>query len=250
MYGQGTKGAAHPFLNSQSDSRAFSSFNARLFVNTTGYSDEMFKSTRFSLYEAPRNQKWDLPVTNGRYRINLLFHEMYVGSRNIGDRVFDVVLENETILENFDIVETFGYFNAGVSSFTTEITDQNITIDFNKIARSPMLAGIEVIRLTQATPAETGNNDIGLNENEFGFEGETVSQFNEATNKEQRLNLYPIPASDFVTIDLVDSNHTITAIECTEATTGTIVKTIDELNTISQKVTTNDLERRGIYNHC
>ncbi|NJN45868.1 MAG: hypothetical protein HC808_04605, partial [Candidatus Competibacteraceae bacterium] len=69
-----------------------------------------------------------LNVPNGNYRVTLLFAEIFWD--NPGQRVFDVVIEGATVLDDFDIVAAVGKFTATTRIFDTAVGDGTLNIDF------------------------------------------------------------------------------------------------------------------------
>ncbi|MTD16945.1 choice-of-anchor D domain-containing protein [Nakamurella sp. YIM 132087] len=90
---------------------------------------------------------FSVPVTNGFYRVRLHFAELNKTAANT--RLFDVRLENATVLSNFDIwVQAGGIDKAIVREFTANITDGAVTIDFMKRVENAKISAIEIIPTT------------------------------------------------------------------------------------------------------
>ncbi|MEZ6124883.1 MAG: putative Ig domain-containing protein [Planctomycetaceae bacterium] len=97
---------------------------------------------------------FDIPVTGGsEYQVDLLFSEIWRGAFREGVRTFDVSLEGNTILSDFDIYREAGANTALVKSFTVTATDNNLDLDFVHGRNNPAIAGIIVRPLS-----ETGQN--------------------------------------------------------------------------------------------
>jgi len=76
------------------------------------------------------NFQYQFSVPNGMYTVNLKFAEIFW--TNTGQRVFDVLINGQTVLSRFDIVAAAGAaFTAVDKSFTvgpaTQITIQFVT---------------------------------------------------------------------------------------------------------------------------
>ncbi|MGI9647894.1 MAG: malectin domain-containing carbohydrate-binding protein, partial [Acidimicrobiia bacterium] len=100
--------------------------------------DEVFESYRFG------QQAWDFPVTPGAYRVNLYFAETFSGTQSTGARIFDVAIEGEPVLTNFDIFANAGANNGIVRTFDI-VSDANLDIDLTALVNSPAIQGIEII---------------------------------------------------------------------------------------------------------
>lgn len=98
---------------------------------------------------------YNIPVTNGNYDINLLFAENYFGDPSkggggVGSRVFDVFIEGTKVLEDFDIFAEVGHGVPATKSFTVDITDGQLNIQFSALreeggADRAKVNGIEIV---------------------------------------------------------------------------------------------------------
>ena len=83
------------------------------------------------------------------YRVNLYFSELE--DKQPGERVFNVRIQNETVLENFDIVKEAGKNNKEViRTFTGIKAGKNLKIDLTPVRGNTLLSGIELIQETVA----------------------------------------------------------------------------------------------------
>ncbi len=79
---------------------------------------------------------------NGWYVVTLHFAETQHHSS--GKRVFDVKIEDQIVLENFDIHAEVGSFAACIKTTQVEVNDQQLDISFIAKTGEPCVAGIEV----------------------------------------------------------------------------------------------------------
>ncbi len=118
-------------------------------MNTTGTSDPMlYKSNRYNSGATPL--LYSFPVTNGSYRVNLLFAENSSSEQMVGGRIFNVKLNGTTVLQNFDIYATAGANTAVVESFNTAVTSGKLSIEFDKIVQNPKINAIEILPVANA----------------------------------------------------------------------------------------------------
>lgn len=116
--------------------------------------DNLYCSYRY--FTAPTTQpfRYNIPVANNmRYTVRLHFAELFY--TNIGQRIFDVYIENELRLPRFDILQNINA-NAPkavyvISTLTKIVADGFITIEFARHIEYPMINGIEIIPFTVAT---------------------------------------------------------------------------------------------------
>ncbi|WP_204336935.1 malectin domain-containing carbohydrate-binding protein [Cryomorpha ignava] len=110
--------------------------------------DEIYKTER-STNQSLQSFSYSIPVTNGEYTINLHFAEIYFGatgggSGGTGQRVFDVTLEGQNILTDFDINFQVSPMTALVETFTTTVADQSLDLTFSASVNQPKVSAIEV----------------------------------------------------------------------------------------------------------
>lgn len=96
---------------------------------------------------------YEIPVAvSGEYDIRLHFAEIFFGvdedqlDKGAGSRVFDVVIEGETVLSNFDILAETDPATALVKDFDNiTVSDGFVSIYFNGVVQSPKVNGIEIL---------------------------------------------------------------------------------------------------------
>lgn len=119
--------------------------------------NDIKKTTQDNLYLSERSTtknkgsfQYAIPITNGTYTVKLHFAEIYWGATNggpggSGKRVFNVRLENQSILSNYDINEDVGSMTAVVKSYSVDVNDQELNIDFTGVIDQPKLSGFEIL---------------------------------------------------------------------------------------------------------
>lgn len=104
---------------------------------------EHYESTTWG----PFSYSFDVP--NGTYLVNLLFGNFYSGTTKVGSRVFDVLIEGQLVLEDFDQVLAAGGSGRAVvrSVFTNVSAGDGLQIEFVKKIQNPAIKGIEILRV-------------------------------------------------------------------------------------------------------
>ncbi|MDX1991647.1 MAG: malectin domain-containing carbohydrate-binding protein [bacterium] len=104
---------------------------------------------------------YQLPLPNGTYSVRLHFAELWFtgvngrGPVGTGRRIFNVQMENATVLSNFDITAQAGALTALVRSFDVTVSDGVLNIVFPPAqADRPTIAAIEVVQ--QVAPQGAG----------------------------------------------------------------------------------------------
>ncbi len=106
---------------------------------------------------------WEYELPDGQYLVKLHFAELQLDSS--GARVFDVVLENQTLREDLDIWAEVGKLAALQALAMVEVSDGRMDLDLLASVGEALLCAIEVRSLgeLQATPAsiDFGVLDVG-----------------------------------------------------------------------------------------
>ena len=94
--------------------------------------------------------QYQFGVPNGSYWVNLKFAEIYFTAR--GQRVFNVAINGQTVLSNFDIVANAGGPNIPCDrQFSTNVTNGQIVIQLTGVVQNPKISAIEIT--PPSTPA-------------------------------------------------------------------------------------------------
>lgn len=151
-------GSDVPFVDSLSQTwQADTGFNTGITEASTGaiagtVDDAIYQTRRFDRsYGA--ELKYTLPIADGEYELRLHFAEVWTGANGVpGARVFDVKVEDQLVLDNFDIFATAGFATALSVPIPVTVTGGSLTIEFLHGVNNPTLAGIEVYGLEGPPP--------------------------------------------------------------------------------------------------
>ncbi len=108
--------------------------------------DPLYQSERYGDFG------YQFPVPNGPYTVTLKFAEFYWNSA--GQRVFDVLLEGQPVLSNFDILAQVAPNTALDRIFTANVSDGSLTIEFRTRVDNAKLSALEILPGT-AVPSLT-----------------------------------------------------------------------------------------------
>ncbi len=118
-------------------------------------------TTDDALYQTERSSTtnqgtfgYAFPVANGSYTVVLHFAEIYWTA--VGKRVFDVSIENQKVLDNYDIFKKVGGFTATTETFAVTVSDGILNINFSAQAIDggldrPKVSAIEILS-SSSTP--------------------------------------------------------------------------------------------------
>lgn len=91
---------------------------------------------------------YDFSLTPGDYEVRLYFAEIWSGGFTEGARVFDVLIEDTLVLDDYDIFTAAGAGNKGVMESFIITSSEELDIDLIRDTRAPLIAAIEIIDLS------------------------------------------------------------------------------------------------------
>ena len=158
---------------------AYTGSDGRVWQTDTGFSGGTPASTTAmiggtpdpTLYQSERYGKtfsYAFSVSNGSYTVVLKFAEIFWSSP--GERVFNVTINGQQVLSNFDILANVPKNTALDRSFTTNVTNGTLTISLTTVADNAKISAVEILpssgppppatptRLNAGGPAYTGGD--------------------------------------------------------------------------------------------
>jgi hypothetical protein len=86
---------------------------------------------------------YDIAMATGTYRVDLHFAELYVN--NVGERVFDVHIENQLVLDDLDIIAVSGgKYTAYSYSTMVDVADGSLTLTTTSEIENPKISAFSV----------------------------------------------------------------------------------------------------------
>lgn len=108
-------------------------------ANTTA--DVLYQSERYGKY------KYEIPVTNSTYSLQLRFVELY--QTTAGNRLFSVTVEGQPVLTDFDLFAEVGHDTAyDVAVSNVMVADQSLTIELSASIDNATLSAFEIYSST------------------------------------------------------------------------------------------------------
>lgn len=98
------------------------------------------------------NMVFSIPISSGTYKVNLYMGNSSTATNILGTRVFDVRVENTTVLSNVDLFQKFGQRIGGMEQVSTVVSDGTLNIEFVKKTGNPLINGIEIIGTKLSDP--------------------------------------------------------------------------------------------------
>ncbi|MBN2090756.1 T9SS type A sorting domain-containing protein [candidate division KSB1 bacterium] len=99
--------------------------------------DQLYQSERWGL------SAYQFDVPNGTYQVTLLFAELYFTEAS--KRIFHVQLEGNQVLTRLDIYLIAGHDQALSYTYTVNVTDGQLNIDFFRQVEDPKISAIQVV---------------------------------------------------------------------------------------------------------
>ncbi len=122
-------------------------------TNTYSTTQAIAGTPNSGLYQNERygqNFSYNIPVSNGTYLVNLNFAELYVNAA--GQRVFNVNVEGQSVLQNFDIWSQAGGQNKALTkSAQVTVTDGVLNINFAASVDNAEITSIELLKVANVT---------------------------------------------------------------------------------------------------
>ena len=100
----------------------------------------LYATARYGLYG---NFEYKIPAPNGSYQLNLKFAEIYYWYK--GNRIFNVIVNGQQVLTNFDIVAEAGARAALDKSFPVTVTNGFVNIQFKGVVHYGIVSAIELL---------------------------------------------------------------------------------------------------------
>ena len=121
----------------------------------------VFDTERWDAPEGDEMQ-WNFPVTSGtQVEVRLYLKNGYDGTDEAGERIFDVVLEGSTVLDNLDLSGSVGHQVAAMRAFSV-LSDGNIDLDFGHVTENPLINAIEIV-IDEPEPNVLGVSPTSVN---------------------------------------------------------------------------------------
>ncbi|RAJ11492.1 malectin domain-containing carbohydrate-binding protein, partial [Arenibacter echinorum] len=133
----------------------------KTYTNTSATVPALYQTERSA---SPPTFGYEIPLANGEYRVTLHFAEIYFGANGGGtlgtaQRIFDVVMEGSTILDDFDINAAVGPQTITTRTFDVVVEDGILNLGFDATApdgvNQPKLSAIEIFGLAEPNIAPT-----------------------------------------------------------------------------------------------
>jgi PKD repeat protein len=125
--------------------------------------------------------QWALPVAAGTpITVRLYLANRATSTDDLGERVFDVTLDNQVVLDDLDLSGTVGHDIGTMRSFDI-VSDGTVNIGFVHGVENPLVNGIEIVRRDIAPAGTIGTQDDVVRRVWDGVSAPTVSSTSAGT---------------------------------------------------------------------
>jgi beta-galactosidase len=127
----------------------------------------LFQTFRYGLDQL----KFEFPVVDGEYLIELYFNEPWLGTGDgldaTGWRLFDVAINNEVVLKDLDIWKEVGHDSALKKTVKVKVIGGELVVSFPNVkAGQALISAIAIVSLDQSKKVEAPNNNLIKNLNQ------------------------------------------------------------------------------------
>ncbi|RLM95295.1 malectin domain-containing carbohydrate-binding protein [Haloarcula sp. Atlit-7R] len=156
---------------------------------------QIWETERWDPSESPEMQ-YEFDVPEGQQvAVRLYFYDGYTGTSSAGDRVFDVSVENQTVLDDFDIIETYGNDTGAMESYTVT-SDGTIDVDFGHVTENPQVNAIEIVAVDPQPDTLGGPSNVDAGQVVTGdSETETVTVTNLGDSGDPSIDITDVSVS-------------------------------------------------------
>ncbi len=105
--------------------------------------EALFDRERYDLASGPE-MEYSFPLPDNQYVVNIFAGNSFTGTSQVGDRVFDIMIEGQLLGDNVDLVALFGHKSGGMLSYQAQVEDGELNIQFIHGVENPLLNAIEI----------------------------------------------------------------------------------------------------------
>jgi hypothetical protein len=158
---------------------------------------DIFTQERWDNANSPE-MLWTFDVTPGSYIVRLYMGNGYSGTSDPGQRVFDIQIEGQLVLDGLDLSDKYGHQVGAMEEFIVT-SDATLEIEFLHDVENPLVNGIEIIQgdAEGYLGVSPKNYDFGLVET--------------GTTEQVMINLENLGDTDSITVDAINKTGDLAA---------------------------------------
>jgi hypothetical protein len=114
-------------------------------ANIAGTADPTLYQTARRNDPAAPTVKYNFPVTNGTYHVNLYFAETYSPVFHVGGRVFNVKIQGNVVFQNLDIFAEAGANAPLIKGADVTVSNGALSIELDNVVEKAKVNAIEIL---------------------------------------------------------------------------------------------------------
>lgn len=182
--------------------------STKTYSNSSSSAVEMFRTDRYG-----KSLTYTIPVDNGTYRVRTFHNELWFGlggpSGQPGQRVFDIMIEDSLVRDDFDLYLESNYEETELIFEDIVVTDGEINLSFIASANNASVSGI-VLERVEAKDGEGGINQRIMSTEASSqdiAEGESNGKLQK--NALSKTIIFPNPAENEALIRLPEASSAV-----------------------------------------
>ncbi|MDO6439492.1 malectin domain-containing carbohydrate-binding protein [Cyclobacterium sp. 1_MG-2023] len=136
----------------------FNTSASNTYSNSNASNDKIFQSERYA-----KQLSFDIPVENGTYTVKTYHNELYFGkggsSAKQGRRVYNILLENKVVADNFDIYVHNNNQQTILTFEDVQVNDGVLNLDLEAIVNNASISGISIIQEGKDSQQQTSGSE-------------------------------------------------------------------------------------------
>tara|TARA_R110000744_G_scaffold149378_2_gene262494 strand:- start:154 stop:960 length:807 start_codon:yes stop_codon:yes gene_type:complete len=182
--------------------------STKTYSNSSSSTVEMFQTDRYG-----KSLTYTIPVDNGTYRVRTFHNELWFGlggpSGQPGQRVFDIMIEDSLVRDDFDLYLESNYEETELIFEDIVVTDGEINLTFIASANNASVSGIILERV------EPIDGEGGINQRIMTVEASSQDIDEDESNDEMQKStlskamIYPNPANNEAFIRLPETSSAV-----------------------------------------
>src|SRR5258708_13054871 len=129
----------------QADADCTGGVASQITATMTGTADPTLYQTARRTDSTTSSFKYNFPVSNGAYHVNLYFAETYNSLFHIGGRVFNVKIQGNPVFQNLDIFAEAGADAPLIKGADATVSNGMLTLEFDNVVEKAKVMAIEIL---------------------------------------------------------------------------------------------------------
>lgn len=129
----------------QADTHFTGGVASQITAAMTGTADPTLYQTARRNDPAAPTVKYNFPMTNGTYHVNLYFAETYSSLLHAGGRVFNVKIQGNLVFQNLDIFAEAGADAPLIKGADVTVSNGALTLEFDDVVERAKVMAIEIL---------------------------------------------------------------------------------------------------------